>query len=260
MEIFLILMIPLMGTTLGSLMVFLMRDKVRVGTEKLLLGFASGVMIAASVWSLLIPSMELSEQDYGKMNWVPAVVGFAAGILFLLGIDSLVPHLHLDSDKPEGVRSGLSKTTMMLLAVTIHNVPEGMAVGAAVAGSSGMGGDSVTLASTFALALGIAIQNFPEGAVVSMPLKSEGMKKEKAFVMGVLSGVVEPIGAAGMILLASFIAPLLPYMLSFAAGAMMYVVIEELIPEAQGGEHSNIGTIGAAAGFVVMMVLDCTLG
>ena len=259
MEIFLILMIPLMGTTLGSLMVFLMRDKVRAGTEKLLLGFASGVMIAASVWSLLIPSMELSERDYGNMNWVPAVVGFAAGILFLLGIDSLVPHLHLDSDKPEGVRSGLSKTTMMLLAVTIHNVPEGMAVGAAVAGSTGTGGDSVTLASTFALALGIAIQNFPEGAVVSMPLKSEGMKKGKAFVMGVLSGVVEPIGAV-MILLASFIAPLLPYMLSFAAGAMMYVVIEELIPEAQSGEHSNIGTIGAAAGFVVMMVLDCTLG
>lgn len=179
MEIFLILMIPLMGTTLGSLMVFLMRDKVRVGTEKLLLGFASGVMIAASVWSLLIPSMELSEQGYGKMNWVPAVVGFAAGILFLLGIDSFVPHLHLDSDKPEGVRSGLSKTTMMLLAVTIHNVPEGMAVGAAVAGSTGTGGDSVTLASTFALALGIAIQNFPEGAVVSMPLKSEGMKRGK---------------------------------------------------------------------------------
>ena len=165
MEIFLILMIPLMGTTLGSLMVFLMRDKVRAQTEKLLLGFASGVMIAASVWSLLIPSMELSERGYGKMNWVPAVVGFAAGILFLLGIDSFVPHLHLDSDKPEGMRSGLSKTTMMLLAVTIHNVPEGMAVGAAVAGSTGTGGDSVTLASTFALALGIAIQNFPEGAV-----------------------------------------------------------------------------------------------
>lgn len=179
MEIFLILMIPLMGTTLGSLMVFLMRDKVRAQTEKLLLGFASGVMIAASVWSLLIPSMELSEQGYGKMNWVPAVVGFAAGILFLLGIDSFVPHLHLDSDKPEGMRSGLSKTTMMLLAVTIHNVPEGMAVGAAVAGSTGTNGDSVTLASTFALALGIAIQNFPEGAVVSMPLKSEGMKREK---------------------------------------------------------------------------------
>ena len=161
-----------------------MRDKVRAQTEKLLLGFASGVMIAASVWSLLIPSMELSERGYGKMNWVPAVVGFAAGILFLLGIDSFVPHLHLDSDKPEGMRSGLSKTTMMLLAVTIHNVPEGMAVGAAVAGSTGTGGDSVTLASTFALALGIAIQNFPEGAVVSMPLKSEGMKKGKAFVMG----------------------------------------------------------------------------
>ena len=184
MEIFLILMIPLMGTTLGSLMVFLMRDKVRVGTEKLLLGFASGVMIAASVWSLLIPSMELSEQGYGKMNWVPPVVGFAAGILFLLGIDSFVPHLHLDSDKPEGMRSGLSKTTMMLLAVTIHNVPEGMAVGAAVAGSTGTGGDSVTLASTFALALGIAIQNFPEGAVVSMPLKSEGMKKGKSVCDG----------------------------------------------------------------------------
>ena len=268
MEIFLILMIPLMGTTLGSLMVFLMRDKVRAQTEKLLLGFASGVMIAASVWSLLIPSMELSEQGCGKMNWVPAVVGFAAVFqlknqfsqyrLILIKV-SLCKSFHI-SDKPEGMRSGLSKTTMMLLAVTIHNVPEGMAVGAAVAGSTGTGGDSVTLASTFALALGIAIQNFPEGAVVSMPLKSEGMKKGKAFVMGVLSGVVEPIGAAVMILLASFIAPLLPYMLSFAAGAMMYVVIEELIPEAQGKEHSNIGTIGAAAGFVVMMVLDCTLG
>ena len=262
MNIFIILMIPFAGTTLGSLMVFLMRDKVSAKTEKLLLGFASGVMIAASVWSLLIPSMEMSEQAYGKMNWVPAVVGFAVGILFLLGIDSLVPHLHLDSDKPEGVHSGLAKTTMMLLAVTIHNVPEGMAVGAAVAGATSTGNDSVTLtlASTFALALGIAIQNFPEGAVISMPLKSEGMKKGKAFAMGVLSGVVEPIGAVVMILLASFILPLLPYMLSFAAGAMMYVVIEELIPEAQGGEHSNIGTIGAAAGFVVMMVLDCTLG
>ena len=258
MNIFIILMIPFAGTTLGSLMVFLMRDKVSVKTEKLLLGFASGVMIAASVWSLLIPSMEMSEQAYGKMNWVPAVVGFAVGILFLLGIDSLVPHL--DSDKPEGVHSGLAKTTMMLLAVTIHNVPEGMAVGAAVAGAMGTGNDSVTLASTFALALGIAIQNFPEGAVISMPLKSEGMKKGKAFLIGVLSGVVEPIGAVVMILLASVISPLLPYMLSFAAGAMMYVVIEELIPEAQGGEHSNIGTIGAAAGFVVMMVLDCTLG
>ena len=260
MNIFIILMIPFAGTTLGSLMVFLMRDKVSAKTEKLLLGFASGVMIAASVWSLLIPSMELSAVNYGKMNWVPAVVGFAGGILFLLGIDSLVPHLHLDSDKPEGVRSKLSKTTMMLLAVTIHNVPEGMAVGAAVAGAMGTGDSSVTFASTLALALGIAIQNFPEGAVISMPLKGEGMKKGKAFAMGVLSGAVEPIGAVVMILLASVISPLLPYMLSFAAGAMMYVVIEELIPEAQSGEHSNIGTIGAAAGFVVMMVLDCTLG
>lgn len=257
MEIFLILMIPLMGTTFGSLMVFLMRDKVSAGTEKLLLGFASGVMIAASVWSLLIPSMELSVDTYGNLNWIPAVVGFAVGILFLLGIDSLVPHLHLDSDKPEGVRTKLSKTTMLLLAVTIHNVPEGMAVGAACVGAAG---ETMTVASTFALALGIAIQNFPEGAVISMPLKGEGMKKGRAFAMGVLSGVVEPIGAVAMILLASFIAPLLPYMLSFAAGAMMYVVIEELIPEAQGGEHSNIGTIGAAAGFIVMMVLDCTLG
>ncbi len=256
-DILIILLIPFAGTTLGALTVFFMRDKVSAKTEKLLLGFASGVMVAASVWSLLIPSMELSVDTYGNLNWIPAVVGFAVGILFLLGIDSLVPHLHLDSDKPEGVRTKLSKTTMLLLAVTIHNVPEGMAVGAACAGAAG---ETMTVASTCALALGIAIQNFPEGAVISMPLKGEGMKKGRAFAMGVLSGVVEPIGAVVMILLASFIAPLLPYMLSFAAGAMMYVVIEELIPEAQGGEHSNIGTIGAAAGFIVMMVLDCTLG
>ena len=244
MEIILILMIPLMGTTLGSL----------------LLGFASGVMIAASVWSLLIPSMELSEQGYGKMNWVPAVVGFAAGILFLLGIDSFVPHLHLDSDKPEGVRSGLSKTTMMLLAVTIHNVPEGMAVGAAVAGSSGTGGDSVTLASTFALALGIAIQNFPEGAIISMPLRAEGVRKGKAFVGGVLSGAVEPIGAVLTIMAARLIVPALPYLLSFAAGAMLYVVVEELIPEMSQGRHSNLGTVFFAVGFSVMMTLDVALG
>mgnify|MGYP000756948756 CR=1 FL=1 len=253
------LLIPFAGTLIGSAFVFFMKKEMPALLQKALLGFASGVMVAASVWSLLIPSMEMSAGE-GICTVLPAAIGFIAGMGFLLSVDYLTPHLHIGDESPEGLKARISKTAMLALAVTIHNVPEGMAVGAAVAGSTGTGGDSVTLASTFALALGIAIQNFPEGAVVSMPLKSEGMKKGKAFVMGVLSGVVEPIGAAVMILLASFIAPLLPYMLSFAAGAMMYVVIEELIPEAQGKEHSNIGTIGAAAGFVVMMVLDCTLG
>ena len=223
------------------------------------MGFAAGVMIAASVWSLLIPSIDLARQR-GKISWLPALIGFALGIVFLLLIDSVVPHLHLKSTKPEGVDKGLfSKTAMMLFAVTIHNIPEGMAVGVTCAGAIGEN-PRITLTSALALSVGIAIQNFPEGAIISMPLKGEGMSKGKAFFYGVLSGAVEPVGAIITLLLTSHVLPLLPYFLSFAAGAMMYVVIEELIPECQSGEHSNLGTIGAAVGFALMMVLDVALG
>lgn len=225
--------------------------------RKTLLGFASGVMIAASIWSLLIPSMEMAEEQ-GKIAWLPALIGFFAGVLFLLAIDSIVPHLHLNADKPEGVKSSLSKISMMLFAVTIHNIPEGMAVGVAYAGAAS-GNSGMTIAGAFALSIGIAIQNFPEGAIISLPLKGEGISKGKAFLLGILSGVVEPIGGLITILLASRIVPLLPYMLSFAAGAMFYVVVEELIPEAHSGDHSNLGTIGAALGFALMMVLDVAL-
>lgn len=255
---FAILMIPFVGTTLGSMMVFFMKEKVSIKIEKLLLGFAAGVMVAASVWSLLIPAIEMTEEQT-TASWIPAVVGFLLGILFLLAIDSLVPHLHMDSDKPEGVKSSFSKTTMMMLAVTIHNIPEGMAVGVTCAGALTQNAN-ITLAGAMALSLGIAIQNFPEGAIISMPLKGQGMKKGKAFWYGMLSGVVEPIGGFVTILLTSQIVPLLPYLLAFAAGAMFYVVVEELIPEAQSGEHSNIGTIGSALGFALMMVLDVALG
>lgn len=258
MELQLGLLIPFLGTTLGSAMVFLMKNKINKKVEKLLLGFASGVMIAASVWSLIIPSIEMAEEQK-ITSWVPASVGFLLGIFFLLILDSLIPHLHLDSDKPEGVKSKLKKTTMMVLAVTLHNIPEGMAVGVTFAGAL-MGNGSITIAGAFALAIGIAIQNFPEGAIISMPLKSEGMSKSKAFIYGTLSGIVEPIGAIITILLTSTVVPILPYLLSFAAGAMIYVVVEELIPEAQSGEHTNIGTIGVAIGFVIMMILDIALG
>ena len=254
-----ILAIPFIGTRLGAFTVFFMKDKINPKTEKILLGFAAGVMIAASVWSLLIPSIDLARQR-GKISWLPALIGFALGIVFLLLIDSIVPHLHLKSTKPEGVDKGLfSKTAMMLFAVTIHNIPEGMAVGVTCAGAIGEN-PRITLASALALSVGIAIQNFPEGAIISMPLKGEGMGKGKAFFYGVLSGAVEPVGAIITLLLTSHILPLLPYFLSFAAGAMMYVVIEELIPECQSGEHSNLGTIGAAVGFALMMVLDVALG
>lgn len=254
-----ILAIPFIGTSLGAFTVFFMKDKINPKTEKILLGFAAGVMIAASVWSLLIPSIDLARQR-GKISWLPALTGFALGIVFLLLIDSVVPHLHLKSTKPEGVDRGLfSKTAMMLFAVTIHNIPEGMAVGVTCAGAIGEN-PRITLASALALSVGIAIQNFPEGAIISMPLKGEGMGKGKAFFYGVLSGAVEPVGAIITLLLTSHILPLLPYFLSFAAGAMMYVVIEELIPECQSGEHSNLGTIGAAVGFALMMVLDVALG
>lgn len=253
-----VLLIPLAGTSLGAMMVLFMRNKMNPKVEKMLLGFAAGVMIAASVWSLLIPSIDMAAKQ-GKIAWMPALIGFILGILFLLLIDSIVPHLHLESNKPEGMKSGLKKTTMMLFAVTIHNIPEGMAVGVAYAGAVNSN-TGITLAGAVALSLGIAIQNFPEGAIVSMPLRSEGVSRKRAFLLGILSGVVEPIGAFITVLLAEMVVPLLPYLLSFAAGAMLYVVIEELIPESQSGEHSNIGTIGAAAGFALMMVLDVALG
>ena len=258
MQLTLGLLIPFVGTTLGSAMVFLMKNQMNKKIEKLLLGFASGIMIAASVWSLLIPSIDMAEES-GTIAWVPATVGFLAGMLFLLLLDNLIPHLHLNTDKPEGIKAKIKKTTMMVFAVTLHNIPEGMAVSVTFAGAL-IGNTGITMAGAFSLALGIAIQNFPEGAIISMPLKSEGMSKWKAFLCGALSGIVEPIGAVLTILLTNTIVPLLPYFLSFAAGAMIYVVVEELIPEAQSGEHSDIGTIGVAIGFVIMMILDVALG
>lgn len=258
MDLVIGLAIPFLGTTLGAAMVFLMKNKINNKIEKLLLGFASGVMIAASIWSLLIPAIEMSESQ-GKIAWVPATIGFLLGITFLLVLDSVIPHLHLKSDKPEGIKSKLKKTTMMVFAVTLHNIPEGMAVGVTFAGALTQNA-GITMAGAFALAIGIAIQNFPEGAIISMPLKSEGISKPKAFLYGTLSGIVEPIGAIITILLTNAVVPMLPYLLAFAAGAMIYVVVEELIPESQAGEHSNIGTIGVAIGFVVMMILDVALG
>ena len=252
------LLIPFLGTTLGSGMVFLMKNKINKKIEKLLLGFASGVMIAASIWSLIIPALDMAEEQ-GIITWLPATIGFLLGICFLLVLDSIIPHLHLNTDKPEGLKSKIQKTTMMVLAVTLHNIPEGMAVGVVFAGAMAQN-TGITMAGAIALAVGIAIQNFPEGAIISMPLKSEGMSKSKAFLYGTLSGIVEPIGAILTICLTNFVVPILPYLLSFAAGAMIYVVVEELIPESQTGEHSNIGTIGVAIGFVIMMILDVALG
>ena len=252
------LLIPFAGTTLGAAMVFLMRNKMNKKVEKLLLGFASGVMIAASIWSLILPAIEMSEEQ-GKIAWLPATIGFMFGIIFLLILDSVIPHLHLHNEKPEGVKAKLKNTTMLVLAVTLHNIPEGMAVGVTFAGAL-IGNAGITMAGAFALAIGIAIQNFPEGAIISMPLKAEGVSKPKAFILGTLSGIVEPIGAIITILLTKSVVPILPYVLAFAAGAMIYVVVEELIPESQDGEHSNIGTIGVAIGFVVMMILDVALG
>ena len=252
------LLIPFLGTTLGSAMVFLMKNKMNTKVQKLLLEFASGVMIAASIWSLITPSIEMAEEQ-GIVSWIPAAIGFLFGIIFLLVLDSIIPHLHLNSKKPEGIKAKLKNTTMMVLAVTLHNIPEGMAVGVVFAGVLAQN-TTITLAGAFALSIGIAIQNFPEGAIISMPLKNEGMSKPKAFLYGTLSGIVEPIGAIITILLTGIVTPILPYLLSFAAGAMIYVVVEELIPESQVGEHSNIGTIGVAIGFVIMMILDVALG
>lgn len=251
------LLIPFAGTTLGSAMVFFMRG-MHKEIERLLLGFASGVMIAASVWSLLIPAIDMAD-EMGQVAWIPAAGGFLGGMAFLLVLDSLIPHLHLESTEPEGVETTLKKTTMLVLAVTLHNIPEGMSVGVTFAGAM-IGDAGITMAGAFALAAGIAIQNFPEGAIISMPLRSEGVSRTRSFVYGALSGIVEPIGAFVTILLAEQIVSALPVFLAFAAGAMIYVVVEELIPEAQAGAHSNIGTVGVAVGFAIMMILDVALG
>lgn len=252
------LLIPLLGTMIGAAFVFLMKDEMSPRVQKSLLGFASGVMVAASVWSLLIPAMEM-EADEGKWAVLPAAIGFLLGIGFLLLLDELTPHLHIGTEKPEGPHSRLSRTAMLALAVTIHNLPEGMAVGVVFAGAEGgIGGLSLT--SALAVSIGIAIQNIPEGAIISMPMRAEGNSKWRSFIIGSLSGAVEPIGALAVVLLASLMTPALPYCLAFAAGAMFYVVVEELIPEASEGEHSNLSTIGFAFGFVLMMVLDVVMG
>ena len=251
------LLIPLLGTMLGSAFVFFMKDGLSPRVQKTLLGFASGVMVAASVWSLLIPAMEM-EADNGKWSVVPAAVGFLLGMGFLLLLDELTPHLHVGSDTPEGPRSRLSRTAMLALAVTIHNLPEGMAVGVVFAGAE-QGAAGLSLASAVAVSLGIAIQNVPEGAIISMPMRAEGNSRWRSFLIGSLSGAVEPVGAIAVLLLASLLMPVMPYMLAFAAGATFYVVVEELIPEASEGEHSNLSTIGFAIGFVLMMVLDVVM-
>lgn len=258
MEQMIVIGTPFLGTSLGAAMVFFMKNNINMQVEKALLGFASGVMIAASVWSLLLPSIEM-ETKQGGISWLPAAVGFLTGMFFLLLLDTFIPHLHLESEKPEGIKTKLSKTTMLVFAVTLHNIPEGMAVGVTLAGAQ-MQHTGITLAGAMTLSLGIAIQNFPEGAIISMPLKGEGSSKIRAFLYGILSGVVEPIGAIFTVMLANKVVIILPYLLAFAAGAMIYVVVEELIPESQAGEHSNIGTIGVAIGFVLMMVLDAALG
>ena len=250
--------LPFLGTTLGAACALFMRKELNQGVQRALTGFAAGVMVAASIWSLLIPAMEQAE-GMGAWAFVPAVVGFWLGILFLLALDRLIPHLHLGSSEPEGPHVALKRTTILVLAVTLHNIPEGMAVGAVLAGWL-EGSESVTMAGALTLALGIAIQNFPEGAIISMPLRSEGMGKRRAFGWGTLSGVVEPLAALLTLWAARFIVPLLPYLLSFAAGAMVYVVVEELIPEMSQGRHSNLGTLCFALGFTLMLTLDVALG
>lgn len=251
------ILIPFIGTSLGAAMVFFLRKQISDGLQKILTGFAAGVMVAASFWSLLQPALDSSE-EMGKLSFIPAAVGFIIGIGFLLLLDVITPHMHMDK-QVEGPKSGLKRTTKLILAVTLHNIPEGMAVGVVYAGWIS-GKSDISAAAALALALGIAIQNFPEGAIVSMPLRAEGMSKGKTFWYGVLSGIVEPIAAALTIVAASAVVPILPYLLSFAAGAMMYVVVEELIPEMSEGKHSNIGTIAFAGGFVLMMILDVALG
>ena len=258
MNIFSIIAIPFIGTVIGSATVLFTKDKTSARMHNALLGFAAGVMVAASVWSLIIPALDLSA-DMGRLSWLPAAVGILLGMLFLLALDSLVPHTHPGTETREGVASSLGKRQMLMLAVTLHNIPEGMAVGAVVAGAM-TGNTGISIAAATALAVGMAIQNIPEGAIISLPLRGEGLSRKKAFVYGTLSGVVEPISAAVMILLFEHIAGALPYLLAFSAGAMLYVVVEELIPETQQGKHSDIGTIAFAIGFIIMMILDIALG
>lgn len=258
LSVFYGILIPFLGTSFGAACVFFMKNDMSERLSRILTGFAAGVMVAASIWSLLIPAMDQSE-EMGKFAFVPAVAGFWGGILFLLLLDHIIPHLHRYSVSAEGPKSRLQRTTMMVLAVTLHNIPEGMAVGVVYAGYLA-GNAKITVAAAMALSIGIAIQNFPEGAIISMPLRAEGMKVSKAFAGGVLSGIVEPVGAMLTILAAGYIVPALPYLLSFAAGAMIYVVVEELIPEMSQGEHSDLGTIFFAVGFTVMMALDVALG
>ncbi|MCR5203171.1 MAG: ZIP family metal transporter [Lachnospiraceae bacterium] len=257
-EVIIGLLIPFLGTSAGSACVFFMKEKLNNHVQRALTGFAAGVMVAASVWSLLIPAMDQSEK-LGKLAFAPAVIGFLLGIFFLLLLDSVIPHLHMGSDEAEGIKSRLARSTMMVLAVTLHNIPEGMAVGVVYAGYVN-GTSNITAGAALALSLGIAIQNFPEGAIISLPLCAEGKSKKKAFLDGVLSGAVEPIAGLITIFLASLLVPAMPYLLSFAAGAMLYVVVEELIPEMSAGEHSNIGVVMFAVGFALMMALDVALG
>ncbi len=252
------ILIPFLGTTLGAACVFFLKKALSESLQRALTGFAAGVMVAASVWSLLLPAIEQSS-GMGRLSFAPAVIGFWCGILFLLLLDHVVPHLHRNCEQTEGPNAQLQRSTMLLLAVTLHNIPEGMAVGVMYAGYLS-GSTQITAAGALALSLGIAIQNFPEGAIISMPLRAEGMNKPKAFLYGTLSGVVEPIGAVLTILAAQYIIVALPYLLSFAAGAMLYVVVEELIPEMSQGRHSNLGTLFFAIGFTVMMALDVGLG
>ena len=252
------LLLPFLGTSLGAGCVFFLKRGMNLLVQRALTGFAAGVMVAASIWSLLVPAMEQAE-DMGQWAFFPAVVGFWLGILFLLVLDRTVPHLHRNSSQPEGPHTRLKRTTMLVLAVTLHNIPEGMAVGVVLAGWMA-GNDTITATATLALSIGIAIQNFPEGAIISMPLRGEGMGKGRAFLYGILSGTAEPLAAILTIWAAGLVLPALPYLLSFAAGAMIYVVVEELIPEASAGEHSNLGTLFFAAGFTIMLALDVALG
>ena len=252
------LLIPLLGTMLGSSFVFFMRRDMPDRLQKALLGFASGVMVAASVWSLLIPSIEM-QAGKGAESVIPAALGFLFGMGFLLLIDELTPHLHIGAKRPEGLRSRISRTAMLALAVTIHNLPEGMAVGVVFAGAAD-GNAAISTMNALVVSIGIAIQNVPEGAIISMPMRAAGNSRWRSFLIGSLSGAVEPIGGVMIILLASLFLPAMPYLLAFAAGAMLYVVVEELIPEASVGTHTNLSTIGFAIGFVLMMALDVVLG
>ena len=251
-------LLPFIGTVLGAAMVFFLRDEISPRLQKILLGFASGVMMAASVWSLLLPAIDIASEQ-NMIAWLPAAVGFVGGMLFLLLLDTLIPHLHVNSNEAEGIQSKLGRSAKLMLAVTLHNIPEGMAVGVVLAGAM-VENAGITFAGAMALSLGIAIQNFPEGAIISMPIKGDGNSKGRSFLYGMLSGIVEPIAAIVTMVLIDHLLPALPFLLAFSAGAMIYVVVEELIPESQSGKHSNIATIGVAVGFTLMMILDVALG